>query len=393
MDPFGWRFASAMVGSLMVLVMFRLARRLTGSTLLGLVAGLLMCFDGLQFVLSRLALLDIFQAFFMLCAVAAMVADRDWGRARLAARVQEQTDGGRLPASSRGPRLWWRPWLLLAGLWWGSAWAPSGRRSSRSPRSACSFGSGTPGARRSFGVRWPRGQAALMDAAPALAYLVVLAVRRLRRHLDRLAAARPAYESTLSHTQYGPYWGDYPSTTPRVLPRTRPVAALPGHYHHDVYAFHTKFLNDATHVYQSNPVGWPILNRPVGVDAQLDISRAGRAAPPPAAAPACARCCCWDAGAVVVQRVCPRLVARSAGSAGATGATAWSWSASLVTWLPWLRYDQRPIFSYYAIVIEPFLILGAALLLGEMLGRAARRHPTTDDRRHRCREPSSSPCW
>jgi len=41
-----------------------------------------------------------------------------------------------------------------------------------------------------------------------------------------------------------------------------------------------------------------------------------------------------------------------------------------VTWLPWLRYDDRPIFSYYAIVIEPFLILGAVLLLGEILGRA-----------------------
>ena len=65
----------------MVAVMVRLARRLTGSTLLGCVAGLLLCFDGLQFVLSRLALLDIFLAFFLLCAVACLVADRDWGRA------------------------------------------------------------------------------------------------------------------------------------------------------------------------------------------------------------------------------------------------------------------------------------------------------------------------
>ena len=41
-----------------------------------------------------------------------------------------------------------------------------------------------------------------------------------------------------------------------------------------------------------------------------------------------------------------------------------------VTWLPWLRYDDRPIFSYYGVVILPFLILGATMLLGEMLGRA-----------------------
>ena len=36
MDPFGWRIAAAVVGALMVLVMCRLARRLTGSTALGL---------------------------------------------------------------------------------------------------------------------------------------------------------------------------------------------------------------------------------------------------------------------------------------------------------------------------------------------------------------------
>ena len=88
MDPFGWRIAAAVVGSLMVLVMCRLARRMTGSTALGLVAGLLLSLDGLEFVLSRLALLDIFLAFFILCAVSCVVADRDWYRDKLA-RLQE----------------------------------------------------------------------------------------------------------------------------------------------------------------------------------------------------------------------------------------------------------------------------------------------------------------
>ncbi|HEX7740797.1 MAG TPA: phospholipid carrier-dependent glycosyltransferase, partial [Marmoricola sp.] len=39
-----------------------------------------------------------------------------------------------------------------------------------------------------------------------------------------------------------------------------------------------------------------------------------------------------------------------------------------VLWLPWFRYDNRPIFSYYAITFEPFLILGAVMLLGMILG-------------------------
>ena len=85
MEPSGWRIASAVVGALMVLVMCRFVRRVTGSTVLGLVAGLLLSIDGLQLVLSRLALLDIFLAFFVLCGVHCVVADRQWLRDRLAA--------------------------------------------------------------------------------------------------------------------------------------------------------------------------------------------------------------------------------------------------------------------------------------------------------------------
>ena len=135
MTPFGWRVASAVVGSLMVMVMIRLARRVTRSTLLGLVAGLLMCFDGLQLVLSRLALLDIFVAFFVLCAVSCMVADRDWVRARLARVVPDghaaghRTRGGRCCCGGRGG------WRRACSGDWPSA--PSGRRCSRWRRSAC----------------------------------------------------------------------------------------------------------------------------------------------------------------------------------------------------------------------------------------------------------------
>ncbi|UUZ60608.1 phospholipid carrier-dependent glycosyltransferase [Nocardioides sp. B-3] len=82
MDPFGWRIAAAVVGSLMVLVMCRFVRRVTGSTALGLLGGLLLAMDGLQLVLSRLALLDIFLAFFILLGVHCVVADRQWFRAR-----------------------------------------------------------------------------------------------------------------------------------------------------------------------------------------------------------------------------------------------------------------------------------------------------------------------
>ncbi|HZZ54437.1 MAG TPA: phospholipid carrier-dependent glycosyltransferase, partial [Trebonia sp.] len=73
LTPLGWRVAPALFGTLAVLVMCRVARRLTRSTLLGCVAGLLLSLDGLEFVLSRTGILDIFLMFFVLAAFGALL--------------------------------------------------------------------------------------------------------------------------------------------------------------------------------------------------------------------------------------------------------------------------------------------------------------------------------
>ena len=114
MDPFGWRIASAVVGALMVLLMCRFVRRVTGSTVLGLVAGLLLSLDGLHLVLSRLALLDIFLAFFILCGVHCVVADRQWLRDRLAAGATRRLRGGGRGCSPAG---------VAFGLAFGTKWS------------------------------------------------------------------------------------------------------------------------------------------------------------------------------------------------------------------------------------------------------------------------------
>jgi dolichyl-phosphate-mannose--protein O-mannosyl transferase len=375
MTPFGWRLAPAIVGSLMVMVMIRLTRRVTGSTLLGLVAGILMCFDGLELVLSRLALLDIFEAFFVLCAVSCLVADRDWFRARLA-RVSTSSTSGDSSTSGWGPRVLWRPWLLLTGVWWGLAIGT--KWSAIFPLAAFGllFWAWSSGARRSFGVRRAWIKSALVDAAPGLAYLVLLPlVVYLLTWTGWLLHAN-VYEQHLSHTQYGPYWGHYLEHDahgffPELFQSLRSL----WHYHHDVYMFHTKGLNGSTHVYQSNPLGWLVLNRPVGVDAQLNIAPGAQG--------------CAATGSETCLR---QVILLGTPVLWWFGTLALVWSAVcwigrrdwryglvvvgvLVTWLPWVRYDDRPIFSYYAIVIEPFLILGAVMLLGEILGRAPAGSP------------------
>jgi len=119
MNSFGWRVAPLVFGTLLILVTIRLVRRVSRSTLIGGLAGLLLTLDGLEFVMSRTALLDIFLAFFAVAAVACLAADRDWFRDRLADHLErhELTDlGGRF-----GPALWLRPWRIAAGLSFGLA--------------------------------------------------------------------------------------------------------------------------------------------------------------------------------------------------------------------------------------------------------------------------------
>ena len=86
-NSFGWRFSAALIGSLGILLLARIARRMTRSTLLGCIAGLLLALDGLEFVMSRTALLDIFLMFWILATFGCLVVDRDVSRARLARAV------------------------------------------------------------------------------------------------------------------------------------------------------------------------------------------------------------------------------------------------------------------------------------------------------------------
>jgi dolichyl-phosphate-mannose-protein mannosyltransferase len=368
MDPFGWRIASAVVGTLMIAVMVRLARRLTGSTLLGCVAGLLLCFDGLEFVLSRLALLDIFLAFFLLCAVSCLVADRDWGRLRMARLVPS---GHRTTAGDWGPvrRLLWRPWRLSAGVCFGLACGT--KWNAIYPLAA--FGllvwMWDAGARRAIGVRHPLRRSFVVDALPAFGYLVVVALVVYVATWTGWLLHADVYEKALSDTQYGPYWGSYlRRDTHGFLPElVRSLRSL-WHYHHDVYTFHTKFLDDATHVYQSKPQGWLILNRPVVTEADLGIKPGTQGCHAPADS-TCLRQvlllgtpALWWGGVLALLYAVYGWVAKRD----------WRFGLAVVgvvaSWLPWIPSDGRPIFSYYAIAIIPFTVLAIVLCMGSMMG-------------------------
>ena len=118
LTPFGWRFSAAVIGTLAILLLARIVRRMTRSTMLGCVAGLLLALDGLELVLSRTAILDIFLMFWVLAAFGLLVIDRDRTRARLADAAEAAS-----PQDATGPKLGIRWIRVAAGLCLGAACA------------------------------------------------------------------------------------------------------------------------------------------------------------------------------------------------------------------------------------------------------------------------------
>lgn len=72
--PLGWRFMSAIFGSLGIGAVYLLGLRLTGQRLVALIAATLTLVDGLYFVESRTGVIDIFGTVFMVCAFTACYA-------------------------------------------------------------------------------------------------------------------------------------------------------------------------------------------------------------------------------------------------------------------------------------------------------------------------------
>ena len=383
-DPFGWRIASAVVGSLMILVMARMVRRMTGSTVLGCVAGVLVMVDGLAFVLSRLALLDIFVAFWLLCAIAALVADRDWHRARVA----------------RERRVWFRPWLLASGVCFGLACGSKWDAAYALAAFGLMSVIWSMGVRKSVRGRLWFLRGVLVDGIPAFLHLVVVAFVVYVATWSGFLSHAGQYEEHLSSTQYRQYTGhghcddkhNYVATDldpdkkwPTALDagEKRPggvegfVRSLRSlwYYHQDVYTFHSKFLNCSTHFYQSKPAGWLLLNRPVGVAVTNDIQPGTDGCTAPSGS-TCIRQILLLGNPVIWWGGCLALLFAVAMWIGARD---WRYGVAvvgtLVTWLPWLQYDDRPIFIFYAINTLPFVVLALTLAIGQLIGPSREPSP------------------
>ncbi|MHC9043871.1 dolichyl-phosphate-mannose--protein mannosyltransferase [Microbacterium saperdae] len=334
----GWRLTTALLGTASVLLVYLIARLLSGSIVVATVAGTLIALDGLSIVLSRIALLDGILTFFVLLGVLFVLLDR-----RRTIPLLERTDPD-APDPFWGPILWRRPWLIAAGLALGAACAVkwSGLYV------LAAFGlyvvvTDALARRRAGVVLWP-SDAAFRQGPVSFLLLVFPA---LAVYL-------------ISWTGWFVTAGGYDRQSD-----ANPLVAL-WKYHQSMLGFHVG-LNRG-HPYASPAWEWPFLLRPTAVWVGTDPAPCGvdhcmaviSAVPNPLI---------WYAGVAAAvfllfllvrgwirrQPVGPEISVPLVGLAA--------------TYIPWLLFPERTIFQFYTVVMVPFLVIALAMTLRVIAGR------------------------
>jgi len=351
LNSVGWRIAPAFIGSLAILIMCRVTRRLTRSTLLGCVAGLLLSLDGLEFVLSRTGILDIFLMFFVLAAFGCLVVDRDVSRSRLASAIVLQ------PGDEAGPPLGIRKWRIAAGVLIGLACASKQYAFWYLIAFAGLCIAWDIGARRAAGLRNYVQGALVRDGKWLPLTLGVIP-------LVTYVATWTGW--LLTSTGYDRNYAQQNGMTTPVISAFYSLFE----YHKEMFQFGIGL--SSKHPYMSQPWGWLVISRPVaffyqcytgptsyhpcpsgytGPEWSQEVLAMGNPAIWWAAIPAMLFCLGWW------------LTRRDWRAGAAVLGVAAGW----VTWLPFI---SRTKFYYYALEFEPFMIICIVLCLGLIIGPA-----------------------
>ena len=287
-NEFGWRFASAVFGTLLILLFARLVHVLFYSPLLTALGAALMALDGLLLVHSRTALLDLFLTFFTLLGVL----------------------------------LWHRNRHIWAGVAFGLA----------------------------IGCKW--------SAIYFVAIIGLIAVYRILVASDIRKTSKPfvakfAQYGLLPVFVYTLTWAGWFVSDrgwSRQWSKNPFISWL--HYHQEMLNFHTGLTEK--HPYQANPWSWLVMGRPTSFfyatpkncnakDCAQEVLALGTPI-------------LWWIGTVSIAVVVGYWIKSlinyridSAANIVVLGITA--------GYLPWFAMQQRTVFSFYAIIIEPFLIL------------------------------------
>ena len=299
-NPTGWRIASAVVGSLMILVIGLIAQRLFRNPLLTGLASALAAIDGMALVHSRTALLDNFLAFFILLATYFFIRRNYW----------------------------------LTGLFLGIA----------------------------LSTKW--------SALYFIAVFGLIALYRAFSHHTGRALIRPTIErftqfGLIPVTVYLTSWSGW-FLSDRGWGRgysSNPLKSF-YYYHQQILGFHTGLTEK--HTYEANPWSWLFMGRPTSFFYESPSGCGSKS-------------CSQEIIALGTPLLWWLAIAALALVIG-------MWFRSMATrhfdpaitiivagitagYLPWFFFQERTVFTFYAIVFQPFLILALVYAVRAMLLR------------------------
>ena len=287
-NEFGWRFATALIGTLLILLFARLVHILFFSPLLTAMAAALMAMDGLLLVHSRTALLDLFLTFFVLLAVYLWHRQRHWYAA------------------------------LAIGLAMGTKWS-------------------------------------------AVYFLLAMAIVSMYRVFSSHSGRNLIRPTLLKFAQYGflpilvyvSTWSGW-FISKRGWDRNWSPNVFRSwwHYHAEMLGFHTGLTEK--HSYQANPWSWMIMGRPTSFFYE---------SPQGCESKNCAQeilaigtPILWWFGTIAVAVVIGYWIV-SMYRRSTDGVLNLTVLGIIAGYLPWFFFQQRTVFTFYAIIFEPFVLL------------------------------------
>ncbi len=343
-SSWGWRFSSALAGTLSILMITLIARRLFSSTLIGVVAGLLLSVDGEHFVHSRTGLLDIFVMFWALAAFGCLLIDRDAARRRLAQRID---DGASLDGFGPGLGIrWWRlAGAICLGLCCGTKWSGVFFAASFLIMSVL----WDLGARRAAGIRsWWAGGLVRDGALAAVTVLPLMLLVYIASWIGWFRSTG-GYDRTWAQTHPSHSW------VPGALRSL-------WHYHAEMY--HVNVTLAADHPYKANPWSWIVMGRPTAFFYETPTigQRGCRVATCSQAITALGNPIIWWGATLALLVVLFQWALRRDWRAGAV-------LAGLAGgYLPWFHYQARTIYNFYSIAFTPWIVLALTYVLALILG-------------------------
>ena len=302
-NPVGWRIATAVVGSLLILLVALVAHKLFRDPLLTGLASALMALDGLALVHSRTSLLDNFLTFFILLATYFFITKQYWWTA------------------------------LILGLALATKW------------SALYF---------------------------IIAFGLIAFYRAFSHHtgknLIKPTAQRVLQFGVIPVVVYVTSWAGWFATN-RGWARDHSTNILNSfiYYHQQMLGFHTELTEK--HPYEANPWSWLFMGRPTSFFYE---------SPKGCGTSSCSQevialgtPLLWWFGIAAISFIIGLWV-RSFFTRHFDPAVTIIITGLAAGYLPWFFFQERTVFTFYAIIFEPFLILALVFAVRSILSNFKR---------------------